>query len=482
MSDEPADGSWESDAGAELPVVAPPDLVVSDSIGGVHTPEGEAGAGDDEASTLQALHEVTRALVEAEDPARVGLLAVAAARDVLDLPLSGVHLEQEGALEPVAVTEGVVEQYGEVPAIEDPENPATTAYRDGEPIAIGETDVPGIGTVPAAAVPSDGGLLLPLGDHGVFLMTTPDERRLDETEVSFARTLAANTTTALDAVTRQRELERQNERLETFAAMLSHDLRNPLMMLEGNLELARSTGEDEYFQKAEEALGRMDELIDQVLVLAKSGDAVGELEWVDLETAVRQAWSEVDTLTLELSVATPPGLRVHADPDRLRQLLANLLRNAVEHGSTSPRSLSAPEDAVEHGSTSPRSLSAPEDAVEHGSTSPPSQAQEDAVEHGSTSPAPQARQEADSGEVTSITVGVDGDVIYVADDGVGIPEGERQEVFEYGYTTAPEGSGLGLRIVAELADAHGWTPRATESDSGGTRIELEGVDVRDVSG
>ena len=61
---------------------------------------------------------------------------------------------------------------------------------------------------------------------------------------------------------------------------------------------------------------------------------------------------------------------------------------------------------------------------------------------------------------------------YVADDGPGIPAEDRQKVFERGYTTAKDGTGFGLAIVEDIATAHGWTVRATESDDGGARFEF----------
>ena len=67
---------------------------------------------------------------------------------------------------------------------------------------------------------------------------------------------------------------------------------------------------------------------------------------------------------------------------------------------------------------------------------------------------------------------------YVADDGPGFPD---DDVFEHGYTTAEEGTGFGLAIVAELADAHGWTVAGTESAEGGARVEVTDVNSVDHS-
>ncbi len=66
---------------------------------------------------------------------------------------------------------------------------------------------------------------------------------------------------------------------------------------------------------------------------------------------------------------------------------------------------------------------------------------------------------------------------FVADDGQGIPADEREQVFEKGYTTSTEGTGLGLRIVNEIATAHGGEVTVTESEDGGARFEIRGITV-----
>jgi signal transduction histidine kinase len=69
------------------------------------------------------------------------------------------------------------------------------------------------------------------------------------------------------------------------------------------------------------------------------------------------------------------------------------------------------------------------------------------------------------------------DGFYVADDGPGIPPNDRENVLAAGYTSAKNGSGFGLSIVTQIADAHEWTLTVTESASGGARFEIRGVDV-----
>ncbi|AKU06382.1 sensor box histidine kinase [Haloferax gibbonsii] len=135
--------------------------------------------------------------------------------------------------------------------------------------------------------------------------------------------------------TRESELERQNERLEEFANIVSHDLRNPLSVARGNLDLARETGEESRFDTAKRALEQMEELIDDLLSLARRGQLVDETERVDLASVARQAWATTETADAEL--VTCQSVVVDADEDRLAELLANLFRNAVEHAGSDVR-------------------------------------------------------------------------------------------------------------------------------------------------
>jgi len=239
----------------------------------------------------------------------------------------------------------------------------------------------------------------------------------------------------------QQRLQRQNERLEEFASVISHDLRNPLNVALGRLEMAQRDHDSPHLDDVAKALGRMDDLIDDVLTAARSGEPVEETEAVALADLAQECWTTTEKADASLVVET--DLTVRADPGRLRQLLANLFRNAVEHGSTSRQPPA--DDAVEHGSTGNRTGS--DDAVEHG------------------------------GDGVTITVGDCEGGFFVADDGPGIPEDRREDVFDRGFTTADDGTGFGLSIVEEAAKAHGWTVDVTESTNGGARFEVTGVET-----
>ncbi len=128
----------------------------------------------------------------------------------------------------------------------------------------------------------------------------------------------------------RRQIERQNERLGQLAGVISHDLRNPLNVASGRLEMARKQRDSENLAAVAESLDRMRRLIENLLTLAQEGLDIGDPGPVSLATLAERAWSTVETGDAELRVAD--DLLFMADADRLRQALENLFRNAVEHG------------------------------------------------------------------------------------------------------------------------------------------------------
>lgn len=252
-----------------------------------------------------------------------------------------------------------------------------------------------------------------------------------------------NDVTELEAT--RREIKAQNEKLDAFVGTVSHDLRSPLSVIGGRLKLARMECESEHLDHIDEAHQRMDELIEDLLGLAREGQAVGDPTPVELDTVVEQAWRSVDTDSGSLAIDTDQT--VLADRSRLQQLLENLLRNSLEHGIDSQTAT-----ATVDGPTS----DAPTDAK------PPAG---DPTDDEPTAPTPHVE----------ITVGDLPDGFYLEDNGPGIPEDRRQTIFEAGYTTDDGGTGFGLAIVTQIAEAHGWEIRATAGEAGGARFEITGV-------
>ena len=208
----------------------------------------------------------------------------------------------------------------------------------------------------------------------------------------------------------RRELERQNERLDQFAKVISHDLRNPLAVIDGYTDLAEQTGEGRHFDTVHDTVAHMVTFLDELLLLSRQGEIVKELQPVPLVTVIEAVSEGIADDRLLVDVAS--NVIVMADENRLRQVLDNLLRNARDHN----------DDNV------------------------------------------------------AVKVGDLPDGFYIEDDGPGIPQDIRQNVFEAGFSTRSNGTGFGLAIIHDIVDAHGWRISVTEAATGGARFEITGVD------
>jgi nitrogen-specific signal transduction histidine kinase len=204
------------------------------------------------------------------------------------------------------------------------------------------------------------------------------------------------------------ERERRERRLAEFASVVSHDLRNPLNVAHGHLELGRESGDDQHFREVDGALDRMEHIIEDLLTLAREGDATPDAEPVSLAAAAETAWASVESTGAEATLEVGEDTMLVADETAFVRLLENLFRNSTEH----------------------------------------------------------------AGCDVTVSVGATEDGFFVEDDGSGIPAENRESVFESGYTTSDGGTGFGLSIVDEIADSHGWTVDLVDGESGGARFEF----------
>jgi PAS domain S-box-containing protein len=215
-------------------------------------------------------------------------------------------------------------------------------------------------------------------------------------------------------ITDRKERER---RLERFASVVSHGLRNPLTIAEIYLDRAREDGEPAAFDQVAQALERMERIVQNLLTTALEGETASEPEPVGLAAVSEAGWRNVETGDATLTVEA--DATVVADEDQLQMALENLFSNSVEYG----------------------------------------------------------------GDDASVRVGAiaaeDGEPgFYVEDDGSGIPPADRGEVFEYGYTSE-SGTGIGLAVVRDIVEAHGWDVSVTDGRDGGARFEIRGVETAD---
>ncbi|THE64150.1 hypothetical protein D8Y22_14665 [Salinadaptatus halalkaliphilus] len=257
-----------------------------------------------------------------------------------------------------------------------------------------------------------------------------------------------------ERIRREQQLLEQNETLSEFANIVSHDIQGPLMELRSSATTAVRTGDTTHVEQVLDAADRMDQLVDGLLDLAQTGRRIDDPKAVSLETVARRAWHSVWTTGASLTVDV--DCTIEADPDRLQQLLENCVRNSVEHGSTcsQPRA----DDSVERGSTVGMSWSGQNSDGDRSATATTRLEQ-----------FPTDRTEV-SVTIRSIPGG-----FAVDDDGPGVAPDQRDRVFDRGYTSSDDGTGLGLPIVRQIATAHGWSVRIEESPCGGARVAVTGV-------
>lgn len=374
-------------------------------------------ANDDDTPTdavaLRRLHRATREMVTHERPAAIGAVATDAAADVLGFALNSVRLydEETDRLVPVAVADQTVEHAGERRAYERGETVQWAALDDGEPKLYPD----------AAAIDDDvsrpgGGsvLVVPLGEAGVLTLGTTERDGIDQTDVELARVLAANLQTALERaerlrLLRQREerLAAKTERLDRFGSLVAHEFRNPLAIAAGHLELTAPADETDrdHLRAAREAVDRMERLTESILDLTSHRGLTDAAESVAVGYVARSVWEDHAPAAATLACESPPT--VEADRQRLQTLFENLFDNAVGIGGPSV-------------SVTVRDRSA-------------------------------------------------GAGFVVADDGPGFDADDPTELFAYGATVEAAGTGLGLALVRDIAEAHGWAVDV-DGEGGGTFV------------
>jgi signal transduction histidine kinase len=218
----------------------------------------------------------------------------------------------------------------------------------------------------------------------------------------------------------EQERDHYRETLADVATVVSHDIRSPLTAALSWTELlaADPDADTEKLDRVTSGLERTNAIADTAVTLARE-TAVEEVEPVTVDSVAARVWDRIDARGTTLD--TEETGQVLADERALEVLLKNLLRNAVQH-------------SIREDGTTDR-------------------------------------------EELTVSVGPLPDGFYVADDGAGVEEGLRDNLFEAGVTTgsADENTGIGLAIVERAAEAHGWTVELAEAGTGGARFEITGV-------
>ena len=207
-----------------------------------------------------------------------------------------------------------------------------------------------------------------------------------------------------------------------FGSNAAHQLRTPLAGLKTYADLALKESKvekiKEHLKNQQAGVDRMTRTVQQLLSLSKaehSGTRSSTFKPVDLNLVVSDATTDIVPESIERQIeldfqAEEPQSLVHGDPISLREMTTNLLENALRYNTP-------------------------------------------------------------GGKVSINVTNNDTVDLIIEDDGIGIPEGERERVFERFYRVTgsdqgASGSGLGLAIVAEIAKAHNATLKVEEGSEG----------------
>jgi PAS domain S-box-containing protein len=258
-------------------------------------------------------------------------------------------------------------------------------------------------------------------DRGLFPVERPDGTVQVAEYAASANILPGKHLSVLRDITERRESKRQvyleKERLNEFAGVLSHDLKNPVQVMKGRLELlADSESPDErtaHLDAARDALARIDHVIEDILAISRTDASAVETTQVRFSELSKRVWTRVGKGTANAEIED--GIVLTANEQRVERLLTNLFRNAIEHGS----------------------------------------------------------------DTVTIRVGrlEGGEGFFIEDDGPGIPRSERELVFDWQHSTKAGGTGIGLKSVTQIIESEGWSITITDGIDSGARFEITDVQI-----
>jgi signal transduction histidine kinase len=282
----------------------------------------------------------------------------------------------------------------------------------GEPLRKDETsDLPAHFIVPALGADR---ILV-----GAFYL---DGGLIDRDTYLIARDLAARVALTVQRAQAVSELHdaRRLAALGQFAAAIAHDIRTPLTSISMNVQILRrklklSDDDREHLDIALEELVRLDRSVAEILDFAKPVKLI--FEPIDVAELIETTKKNLTPILSERGVAVrvepPDALTVHGDPQRLRQVLANLVDNAAN------ASRPGTEVTLRASATDDRHVA-----------------------------------------------------IEVEDSGSGIGADDLPRIFEPFYTTRSDGTGLGLAIVHKVVRAHGGDIKVRSTLGGGATFTI----------
>ena len=384
------------------------------------TSGGGSIASEDE--QLAELHQATRRLMDATDPAEIKTIAVDAATEILGFPFS-VFWEadsEDGELRALAISEPLERH------VETPEEPGREMVHERgswlwDHYAAGETRrVVADGDETASDAPLHGGITVPLDEYGMLTAGTNETKEPTSREQRVADILGKNVLSALRRAEHERRLRDQRDDLDLLNQIVRHDLKNDLQYVLGRTGVLReeSDGNATYVDQIEERVLSAADLLETAGTLAT---VVQQTEWdttpVDVGTVLSSVVADNQSRFEHADITLADdrsGTRVRAG-DLLDSVFDNVVQNAVEHNDSAH-----PTVTVE------------------------------------------------------VTESADTVRVSVLDDGPGIDDTEGGSVFERGEKGADSsGSGVGLYLVRTLVEGYGGDVWMENRDEGGAVVTIE---------
>jgi signal transduction histidine kinase len=335
--------------------------------------------------------------------------------EYLDLPVGLVTCERDEAFE-------IEQMHGTHPDLDEgtltppmTDNYCRRVVDTGEPISVADAGAAGWdedALYDEFGLECYAGVQLTVGDepYGTICFSdlSPREAEFTEAEQTFLDLLGQCANYELERSHHEAQLEDKNDRLESFASMLAHELRNPVTIGQIYGRQLPDEADAEAIEYVTEAFDRIEDMIDVMLVLTRGREAVGERTPVSLASVARDVWDDVDAPDANLDVTL--DRTIQADETYVRHLFRNLLENAVEHGGA--------DVSVTVGDTS------------------------------------------------------DGFYVADDGPGIPPDEREAVFESGYTTTADTGGTGLGLAFVQKLAEVYEWDYAVTESEAGGAQFEF----------
>ena len=265
-------------------------------------------------------------------------------------------------------------------------------------------------TVPTldAHLPVEESQVIEVGDS-----TPPHHYLLSMQQLTVGQTAVGQAvvlTDVTDIERQRRRVQRQESQLDSFEEAITHELRNTINVVQGNIELVAAELDleaakiRERITTASEAANRMGFIVSDLVTLAQLGRTVEEIETVDITSTARRAFSAV--ANTDHTLTTTNVGTIDADERRLERLFENLFKLVIQNGATTIELTQTDTELV------------------------------------------------------------------VTDDGAQISAEDTERAFEYGQAVPDTESGMLLPVVRTLAVAHGWTVEIDPEYDDGVRFVI----------